>query len=77
MSTLNEKFLQDALALPVELRAELAEKLLESLNPKSNSETDKLWEEEVDRRIKEVESGEVELLSEEEVGNEIQKWFKK
>jgi putative addiction module component (TIGR02574 family) len=77
MSTLNEKFLQDALSLPIDARTELVDKLLQSLNPKSNPHIDALWEEEIERRIKEVENGDVELLSEEEVFEEVDNWFKK
>lgn len=40
MATLNEKLLQDVLALPIEAKAQLVEKLLESLNPKSPSKKD-------------------------------------
>ena len=77
MSTLNEKLLQDVLALPIESRTELVEKLLESLNPKSTSEIDTQWEQEIDRRIEEVEKGNVTLVPEEEVFKEILTWFKK
>jgi len=71
MATLNEKLLQDVLVLPIESRTELVEKLLESLNPKSTSEINTLWEQEIDRRIEEVEKGNVTLVPEEEVFKEI------
>jgi hypothetical protein len=40
MATLNEKLLQDVLALPIEARAQLVEKILESMIPKSTSKKD-------------------------------------
>ena len=71
MATLNEKLLHDVLALSIESRAELVEKILESLNLGSNKDIDAVWEDEIERRIEEVEKGAVKLIPEDKVFDEI------
>ncbi len=57
----------DALSLPVEMRVQLVDKLLQSLNLPTQKEVEEAWAKEVDRRIAQVEKGEVKLLPGEEV----------
>jgi putative addiction module component (TIGR02574 family) len=71
MAALSEKLLRDVLALSKESRAELVEKILDSLNLGPDKDIDALWEEEIARRIEEVENGSVELIPEEQVIDEI------
>ena len=47
--------------LPLDIKAKLADKILRSLNS-INSETDKLWIQEVLKRKEEIENGSVELV---------------
>ena len=63
---------QEALNLPIEDRARLAEKLLSSLDDLSQSEAEKLWLFEAQRRAAEVDQGLVELVSAEEMERRIQ-----
>ena len=49
------------MALPPEARAEIAEQLLASLNP-AQADVDAAWEAEIERRVREVEEGRVELV---------------
>jgi len=58
--------------LPVEERAKIADGILKTLN-KPNPDIDARWMEEVERRAKEVESGEVEMISGDEVMDELKK----
>jgi hypothetical protein len=51
MSTINEKLLRDALSLPVDLRTELVDKLLESLNGPLTEEIEQVWAEETEKRL--------------------------
>ncbi len=53
-------------SLPIDMKLELVDRLLESITP-SRKDIDEAWGEEVERRIDEVESGKVELISGEEV----------
>ena len=71
MATLNEKLLHDVLALTVESRTELVEKIFESLTVGPNRDIDAMWEDEIDRRIEEVKTGVVKLIPEEQVFDEI------
>ena len=71
MLTTNE-LIDEAISLPVELRAQLIEKLLKSLNP-SQDEIDRLWAVEAERRVAEIESGQVQTISGEEVFEKLRK----
>jgi putative addiction module component (TIGR02574 family) len=61
-----DELMSEAVSLPVEIRLQLVEKLLESLNP-SHKDIDKLWATEVERRIAEIERGEVKTVQ----GNDV------
>lgn len=53
-------------SLPIDMKLELVDRLLESITP-SRKDIDEAWNDEVERRIDEVESGKVELIPGEEV----------
>lgn len=53
-----EQFIHEAVSLPVEIRLQLVERLLQSLNP-SHQEVDELWAAEAEWRVAEIEEGEV------------------
>ena len=59
--------LQKALALPESERAELAGNLLSSLDTTLDPDVDAAWQQEVARRLDEVQSGKVETIPWEEV----------
>jgi putative addiction module component (TIGR02574 family) len=69
MTKTQEQIAQQALALPADVRAELAEKLWASLEGAEQAEIDKAWAEEADRRMKAIEAGEMEVVD----GSEIRK----
>lgn len=71
MLTTNE-LIDEAISLPVELRAQLVDKLLRSLNA-SQDEIDRLWAIEAERRVAEIESGQVQTTPGEEVFEELRK----
>ncbi len=71
MTTANEEILERALSLPVDARVELVEKLLGSLNVPTQKDIDYLWKQEAERRVSQIESGEVELVPGEEVFERI------
>ena len=58
---------EEALSLPPEERAKLAQKLLLSLDELSEGELGVAWLEEASRRARELDRGEVEPISAEEV----------
>ncbi|QTA86786.1 addiction module protein [Desulfonema magnum] len=71
-----EKLMSAAESLPLELKTELIERLLDSLNP-SHREIDELWAEEAERRVKELRTGKVKAIPGEEVFREIQEILSK
>ncbi len=65
-----DDLIKEAISLPVELRARLVDELLKSLNP-SQAEIDELWAVEAERRVSEIESGEVKPVPGEQVFKEL------
>ncbi len=61
-----DDLISEAVSLPVEIRLQLVEKLLESLNP-SYKEIDDLWAVEAEKRVSEIERGEVKTVPGEKV----------
>ena len=57
MSIVAEKLMSDALELPNEERAFLAEKLFESLAPQTDEPLSPEWREEIRRRRREIDQG--------------------
>lgn len=62
---------KEALELPVERRAKLAQRLLESLEDLSEAETEKLWLRESARRADEIDGGKVRLVKSEELERRV------
>jgi putative addiction module component (TIGR02574 family) len=71
MTTATAKLADQVLSLPCEDRIYLVDKLLESLNAPSREEIERLWAEEAERRIEELDSGKVEAIPGEQVFAEI------
>jgi putative addiction module component (TIGR02574 family) len=63
-------FMEEAVSLPVDMRAELANKLLESLNL-TDPTIDQAWIDLAESRLDEIKSGKVQLISSEDVFNEL------
>jgi putative addiction module component (TIGR02574 family) len=57
---------KEALELPIDKRAKLAQRLLESLDDLSEAEAERLWANEAARRAREIDEGKVQLVSSEE-----------
>ena len=68
-----EEIFNDAVALPVEVRAELTERLIASLAKDTSSEITNAQLAEVRRRIAQVESGEVALIPGDDVLARVRK----
>jgi putative addiction module component (TIGR02574 family) len=63
---------EEALHLPVEGRAKLAQRLLESLDSLSEDDAERLWFAEAERRAQEIDEGKVKLVSAEELDRCVQ-----
>lgn len=67
----HDRVIEAALSLPANLRLSLIQKLQESLNQTIDPEIDRLWAEEAERRITQIEEGKVQWISGEEVFGRI------
>lgn len=75
MSTQTAELISIAESLPIEMRVEIVERLLESMRP-NRQEIDDLWKVEIERRIAQVESGEVQLVPGDVVFSKIAKRYR-
>lgn len=57
MSSAAHKILQDVLSLPEDERAEIAARLIESLDAAPDAGVDEAWADEIERRCAELDSG--------------------
>ena len=71
MTAMTDRVTEEALSLPADIRLNLVEKLITSLNLPIDKDIDRLWAEEAERRITQIESGEVRLVPGEEVFSKI------
>jgi len=77
MSGVGNKVFEEALSLPSDERVSLVEKLLTSLNLPIQEEIDQWWAEEAERRVSQIEQGEVELIPGNEVFAKIRRKYKR
>ena len=62
-----EKITDEALSLPSEKRAELANTLISSLEESVDADVEAAWEEEIEKRVNDIKSGKVSGVPAEEV----------
>ena len=77
MTSTDERIFQEALSLPADMRLSLIERLLTSLNLPADEEIDRMWAEEAERRILQLEKGEAALIPGEEVFAKIRSKYGK
>ena len=71
MSASSEQILKDALALPLQERAELVEQLLATFQSPPDPYIDELWAREAEDRLDAYDRGEIKSVPAEEVFNRI------
>lgn len=71
MSKDGTELLERVLALPERERAAFAERLLESLDGPPDPDADAAWQDEIARRLDEIDSGAVKLIPWESIREEI------
>lgn len=76
MMALSNKITEKAMLLPSNERLVLVENLIQSLNLPTQTEIDKIWAVEAEKRIKELDEGIVKELSGCEVIKEIREKYK-
>ncbi len=65
-----DKLFSEAISLPVEIKTELVDKLLQSLNP-TRKNIDDLWAKEAEKRVTEIKTNAVKSIPGEEVFKKI------
>lgn len=75
MSTATDKVIEEALELPAEARIDLVDRILASLNLPTRPEIDRLWAEEAERRVAEIDRGDVKLIPGEQVFDGIRRKY--
>ena len=73
MTDKTQAIVEQALKLSPTERADVAEQLLASLDKALDSDVEKAWQEEIQRRLQQVERGEVELIDSDTVMAELRK----
>jgi len=76
MTTQSAEIMDVVDSLPIDMKLEIIDHLLESISPRKD-EVEEAWKEEVERRIDEVENGEVKLIPGEEVFAKMRERYKK
>jgi putative addiction module component (TIGR02574 family) len=77
MSSAANKVVEEALSLPSNERASLVEKLISSLNLPVQEEIGQLWADEAERRVSQIEKGEITLIPGNEVFAKIRRKYRK
>lgn len=70
------EFISMAESLPIDIKIQLIDTLLNSIHP-SQEEIDALWAEEAERRVREIKTGKVKTIFGDDVFKEIHKHFSK
>jgi len=73
MSTTVESILAQAMQMPAQDRAAIAERLISSLDTETDWDVEIAWQQEVQRRVDEVERGEVVCLPWEQILQQLRK----
>jgi putative addiction module component (TIGR02574 family) len=69
--SIEDRVIDEALSLPADIRLDLIERLLVSLNLPIDAEIDRLWAEEAERRMSQIEEDQVHLVPGDEVFSKI------
>ena len=75
MGRVASDLLREALALPAEARAALADSLLDSLEPQVDRHAEGLWRAEIQKRIAEIDSGAVETTPWPDVRDRLRRYL--
>lgn len=77
MPTVADKVYNEALSLPADARIGLVDRLLSSLNLPTQPEIDRLWAEEAERRVAQIDRGEATLIPGEKVFDRIRQKYQR
>jgi len=75
MPTASDKVVEEALELPADARIGLVDRILASLNLPMRPEIDRLWAEEAEQRVGEIDRGDVSLVPGDEVFAKVRRKY--
>lgn len=75
MPTAIDRVVDEALDLPADERIGLVDRILASLNLPTQPDIDKMWAEEAEKRVAQIDRGEVDLIPGEEVFAKIRRKY--
>lgn len=73
MTNKSQVVLEEALKLTANERAEVVERLIASLDEAPDTDVEQAWQEEIQKRLEQIERGEVELIDSDTVMAELRK----
>jgi len=71
-----DELISEAISLPIDIRTQLINRLLVSLNPERR-DIDEFWMKEAEKRLKDIKTGKVKTIPGEQVFQEIKERFQK
>ena len=71
-----DELISEAISLPIDIRTQLINRLLVSLNPERR-DIDEFWMKEAEKRLKDIKTGKVKTVPGEQVFQEIKERFQK
>lgn len=71
-----DELISEAISLPIDIRTQLINRLLISLNPERR-DIDEFWMKEAEKRLKDIKTGKVKTVPGEQVFQEIKERFQK
>jgi putative addiction module component (TIGR02574 family) len=77
MPVVAKKVLDEVLQLPADARVNLVEHLLTSLNLPTQPEIDRIWAQEAEKRIAQIDKGEIKLVPGRKVFSNIRKKYRR
>jgi putative addiction module component (TIGR02574 family) len=77
MAVVADKVFNEALSLPSDARMSLVEKLIASLKLPTYADIDSVWAEEAERRVSQIDRGDTELISGDEVFAKIRRKYQR
>lgn len=77
MTAKSQRLLREALSLPPRSRASMAGTLIRSLDVREDRDVEAAWAAEVDRRVRDVESGKAKLIPWEQVRRSLRTGLKR
>jgi putative addiction module component (TIGR02574 family) len=75
MPIVAKKVLDEVLQLPADVRVNLVQQILTSLNLPTQPEVDRLWADEAEKRIAQIDKGEIKLVPGKKVFSNIRKKY--